>query len=210
MAKLTFDPETHAYTLDGRRVPSVTEICVFVTAAKYGAANSALVAQAARRGSLVHEYCQAIDYGVPLSELELDPALAGYVRAYLSFLETYRPDWSMIEQPVYTAQYAGTLDRFGSLMGRPCLVDIKTTAVMDRLSQIALALQLQGYQGAESPPLPAVHPARRLGVQLRRDGSFRVLSQSQIVQKHFQGADPADIFSKLLKIAQLIGGYENG
>ena len=114
----------------------------------------------------------------------------------------------MIEQPLYTSQYAGTLDRLGEVMGRPCLVDIKTTADMDRLSQIALALQLQGYQGAESPVLPAVHPARRLGVQLRRDGSFRVLSQQQIVQKHFRGADPAEVFDRLLKITKLIGGYE--
>lgn len=209
MAKrLLFDPDTHTYTLDGRRVPSVTEICAPVTAVKYGSVNSALVAQAARRGSLIHEYCQCIDYGVHLAELDVDPALAGGVRAYLAFLDTYRPDWSMIEQPVYTEDYAGTLDRFGTIQGRPCIVDIKTTADMDRLSQISLALQLQGYLGAESPALPAVHPSRRIGVQLRRDGSFRVLSQQQIVQKHFRGADPAEVFDRLLKITKLIGGYE--
>lgn len=209
MAKrLLFDPDTHTYTLDGRRVPSVTEICAPVTAVKYGSVNSALVAQAARRGSLIHEYCQCIDYGVHLAELDVDPSLAGYVRAYLAFLDTYRPDWSMIEQPVYTEDYAGTLDRFGTIQGRPCIVDLKTTADMDRLSQIALALQLQGYLGAESPALPSVHPSRRIGVQLRRDGSFRVLSQQQIVQKHFRGADPAEAFDRLLKITKLIGGYE--
>ena len=209
MAKrLLFDPDTHTYTLDGRRVPSVTEICAPVTAVKYGSVNSALVAQAARRGSLIHEYCQCIDYGVHLAALDVDPALAGYVRAYLAFLDTYRPDWSMIEQPVYTEDYAGTLDRFGTIQGRPCIADLKTTADMDRLSQISLALQLQGYLGAESPALPSVHPSRRIGVQLRRDGSFRVLSQQQIVQKHFRGADPAETFDRLLKITKLIGGYE--
>lgn len=209
MAKrLLFDPDAHTYTLDGRRVPSVTEICAPVTAVKYGSVNSALVAQAARRGSLIHEYCQCIDYGVQLAEMDVAPALAGYVRAYLAFLDTYRPDWSMIEQPVYTEDYAGTLDRFGTIQGRPCIADLKTTADMDRLSQIALALQLQGYLGAEFPALPAVHPSRRIGVQLRRDGSFRVLSQQQIVQKHFRGADPAEAFDRLLKITKLIGGYE--
>ena len=56
---LTFDEATHTYTLDGIRLPSVTEVTRFC-AYDYRSDRPWLAEAAARRGTAVHEACALI------------------------------------------------------------------------------------------------------------------------------------------------------
>ena len=209
---LTYNDEDHSYQLDGRPVPSVTEIVGLITARKYADTNAAMMAQAQRRGTEVHELCEAIDYGVEPEELDISPELVGYVNAYLTFLRDYRPEWEYVEKPVYEMDYAGRVDRIGTIDGQTAIVDIKTTANMDRLSRIALLLQLHLYKYAFIFSVfdPAKHniPKMLMGVQLKKDGTYTVHTAEKITEKDMEGRDVCKVLDNLLQTTQLIGGYK--
>ena len=205
---VTYDDASHAYTVDGVRVPSVTEIAGILTAGKYAEGNPAALAQAQRRGTEVHEICQQIDCGIDPEELEIPPELTGYVNGYLAFLRDWGPEWDYMEKIVYTRDYAGRADRIGRIDGKTAVVDIKTTAVMDRLSKLALLAQLQGYgeawQDMGNPPV-----FHRLGVQLKHNGRYTLHWGWKIEDKYLDAdTTAAGLFTNCLALARLIGGYE--
>ena len=67
MMGLVFNEDNHTYELDGRPLPSVTEILSILN--DFSDVSPYVLAQAARRGTLVHEYCEMIDYGVDPNHL---------------------------------------------------------------------------------------------------------------------------------------------
>ena len=203
---VTYDAENHAYTVDGRRVPSVTEIAGILTAGKYGDMNQAMLEQAKRRGTEVHELCEAIDCGIDPEELDIPPELVGYVNAYLAFLRDWRPEWDYIEKMVYTQSYAGRADRIGWIDDDVTILDIKTTANMDRLSRISLAVQLDLY-GLAWFFMDGKVPVRLLGLQLKKDGKYTLHDVRKIESKDMNGAPVSVLASDLKKIANVIGGY---
>lgn len=209
---LTYNEENHSYTLDGRPVPSVTEIVGLITARKYADTSAAVLEQAKRRGSVVHELCEAIDCGVEPEELDIEPELVGYVNAYLAFLRDYRPEWDYIEKPLYSFSYAGRCDRIGTIDGETAIVDIKTTASMDRLSRLALLFQLylyrEAYMFSVFDPNTQKRPKTLLGVQLKKDGTYTVYDTRKIHEKDLEGRDVYRELDHLLEITQLIGGYK--
>lgn len=188
-------------------MPSVTQIVAVITASERNAINPAVLAQAARRGTLVHEYTESIDYGIPLEEIEIDPALAGYVQSWLHF----KRDWLFtplyIEKPLYDAEggFAGRLDRVGTINGRLGIADIKTTTSFDRKAKIALACQLAGYERLCMADLISA-PCPKYGVQLKKDGTYTVHDADKIQEKYKFDAWRA--FCDALSIKKLIGGYE--
>ena len=162
---LMFDEAAHTYTLDGVRLPSVTEITRFC-AYDYKSDRPWLAQEAARRGSAVHEACALIDYG---EEPEETPEIAGYLKAYRRFLSDYKPDWELIEHPMGSLSlgFAGTLDRYGSMSGNPTLLDIKT----GQLHDAALAAQLTAYARLLPYGAPTLWP-RLYGLKLSKDGTY--------------------------------------
>lgn len=200
-AVLQFDEATHVYTLDGIKVPSVTEITGLLSPID---ANNPIIQQASRRGSLVHEYCEQIDYGAPPDEVE--PELIGYLKAYQCFLRDYRPEWLFIENAVHseTHGFAGRIDRLGYIDHKITLVDLKTTASFDRIAKIKLACQLAGYEIAENET-NALKIEQKIGVQLKKDGTYTIHDTQNIEHKYNFFAKP--MFHDLLTITNIIGGY---
>lgn len=135
-----FDPNTHTYTVDGIRLPSVTEITRFLSF-DYKSDKPWLAQIAAHRGTAVHEACMLIDYG---EEPEETPETSGYLKAYRRFLADYQPEWELIEHPMGSIDlgYAGSLDRMGHMCGNRVLLDIKTGST---LHHSAIQAQLGGY-----------------------------------------------------------------
>ena len=178
-----------------------------ITASERNAINPAVLAQAARRGTLVHEYTESIDCGLPLEEIDIEPELAGYVQAWMRF----KRDWLFtplhIEKPLYSATsgYAGRIDRIGTVNGQLAIVDVKTTTSFDRLAKIALACQLSGYDRLcvenDIPDIDYLY-----GVQLKKDGTYTAHDADKIQEKY--KFDAAQAFSNALQIKKLIGGYE--
>ena len=143
---IEFNEEKHEYRLNGVVVPSVTHICRFLNFdAVANNTNPWLRDYAADRGSRVHAYTVAIDYGEELDEVDAD--CVGYVEAYIRFLRDFKPEWTGIERIVANerAGYAGTLDRLGTLRGAHVLLDIKTGS---RINHAYCAAQLQLYDRA--------------------------------------------------------------
>lgn len=173
MLELKFNPDLHEYTAGGRRVPHVTGI--LKTA---GLVDDRWFTEWAReRGSVVHKLCELDDEG-DLNESTVDPRLVGYLAAWRAFrLETgFVP--AEVERKVHAASlnYCGTLDRVGTLRGKPDLVilDIKTGA-----PSRATGLQLAAYQRAYQETT-GLWAARRWAVHLAEDGAYTLIQYRDV------------------------------
>ena len=119
---LTFNEDDHTYTYRGKQLPNVSAILRPI--ADFSRVDPAVLAQAAERGTRVHEACLDWDFD---HNTEVDPDIEGYVRAYASFIRDYRvKDWLFYEKPVTDGFIAGTLDRFGVIGGWTTMLDIKS------------------------------------------------------------------------------------
>jgi len=171
---IEFNEEKHIYTIDGRVIPSVTDICSPITADHYGSINSAVLEMASRRGTAVHEATELIDLG---SMPDDDPEIDGYVNAYLDFLLDYNPKWEYIEWVGhYKGEYdglefCGTVDRAGRVGDEFWVLDIKTTASPTKENYIATCCQTRAYEMM----LETNHLCKRKILYLKKDGSYRLI-----------------------------------
>lgn len=128
---LGFDEPTHAYTLNGRRVPSVTQILdplQMLEGIPWDVLEAARIF-----GNHVHLGCHLYNLG-SLDWDSLDTFLASYIRGYVKFLQETSFLVLASEERVASVRcgYAGTLDLRGILNKRKWIVDIKSTATLPR------------------------------------------------------------------------------
>lgn len=196
---IVFFEDSHEYLLDGVTVPSVTEILAPLHRS-YSKVNQSVLDYAANRGRAVHEVLENYDLGL---ELEANPEIEGYIRAYLDFEQVYKPRWTEVEKIVWSVfhSYAGTLDRAGFLNGGEfAIVDIKTSQPTKE-ALVSLCCQTAAYEIAhhEQSPQPV---NKRLGVFLKSDGSYRLVDCEEYERKNkFSGYN---VFHKLNKTHQLV------
>lgn len=132
----------------------------------------AVLDEARRRGTAVHEAIEADAYGY-LETLAIGPDVAPYLDAYRKFVAEsgHEPVVSEVEVIHPTWHYVGHVDRVGWLCGRRALLDWKSA---DSLDARLVAYQLAGYRCAWN----AMHPEQPVqitaAVQLRSDGTYRV------------------------------------
>lgn len=99
-------------------------------------------------GSTVHAMTETIDNTEQLPDLKtMAPQYQGYIKAFLSFRDQYKPKMLHNEATVYnkTLRYAGTIDRIYEIGGKTVLLDIKTSKAF----YPEMALQLSAYKAAE-------------------------------------------------------------
>ena len=192
-----FDETKHEYTVDGVKVPSVTEICSYITGEHYGAINPAVLEYASRRGTAIHEATEVIDYD---GEPELDAEIAPYVQAYVDFLSDYRPEWEMIEQVVYNPiyGYCGTIDRYGKVGKEWWVLDIKSTASPNREQYMSVCCQTSAYLMAIAPYTEQGMIAQRKALYLRKDGTYRLVDLTEWEVKN--GLHAEQLFSRMAKL----------
>lgn len=178
--KIEFEPQSHIYRIDGDVWESVTQL---LHAAGFGTEYNALApdikAAALRRGHFVHAATEQIDAGEFDEEnLERFPSVAGYIRAYMLFLERENFEPTLIERIVAhpRMRYAGRIDRCGFVGAARTLatIDLKTGAaprwVGLQLKGYTEAIPyLEDYQFANRPHVPLV-------VELHADGSYSLPS----------------------------------
>lgn len=171
MDEVTFDEERHEYRIDGRLVPSVTQIIKPVQR-ELGGSQDTLdwkrqIGKALDSAITIHERGEEID---PDS---LDEAVAPFFSAWLKFkVETgFR---ALLNQPIVYSRklrFAGTADLFGTRGAEDSpdeLVDTKCVWTMDP----ATAIQTAGYSLAAVESL-GIRVKKRGGLQLLRDGTYR-------------------------------------
>ena len=208
--EILFFDESHTYLVDGEEVPSVTTILNYMSDVEYRGISPAVLDQAAKRGTLVHEYTELLDYDALPDEIEYE--VVGYIKAYADFLRDYKPDWLLIETPVYSEHhgYAGTVDRFGIIDGKKSVVDIKTVASPTKMQKFTVSSQTSAYEMAIAEtyrPGETRRPDRRYALYLGKDGDYNLVDLNEYDEKY--GYDSWHIFKKCLdfyKVIQILKG----
>lgn len=171
MAKLLFlDADgQHEYTLGGEVLPSVSEVTRFISREVYGEVTQYILDNAAERGTKVHKACESLDkYG----EIEVDEDILPYLQAYVLFRKEHTVTWEKIEYSSYSPsrKYAGTIDRYGTVDGVKCIVDLKTSSSLQKAlytaGQNLYRLMLE-EQGLKVEKLLILH--------LQKDGSYKLV-----------------------------------
>lgn len=129
-----FDAESHTYRLNGRVLPSVTQV-ISAVLPTWQASEYYL-----QRGSAVHLACRYLDEG-RLEWGSVDESIRGRVDAWRAFREWYGGVVESCELSLAhdLYQFAGTLDRAFVKDGSPVIVDIKSALTPQ------VAVQLGGY-----------------------------------------------------------------
>jgi len=169
LATLFFFDQEHKYTLDGDELPSVSELCRFLSREVYGDIMQYTLDNAADRGTKVHKACEVLDlYG----KVEVSDDILSYLQAYLKFRKEHVVHWDSVEYAVHHPEdrYAGTIDRAGVLDGKAVIVDLKTTyAVQKRLAlaQLNLYRRMLERGGCKHYDLYILH--------LQKDGEYKLI-----------------------------------
>lgn len=140
---ITFDPESHTYTNDGVVLPSVTQIVTAVFGKTFENVPRSVLKEKAEYGQRIHTWIEEYALtGKRKRQSELMKISTDQVKDI--FFEE-RILIRKVEQMVHTDRYAGKYDMYGTHRGKTCLIDIKSTAVLD---VEYLALQLGMYKNA--------------------------------------------------------------
>lgn len=183
---ISFDEESHIYTVDGKTVPSVTQILKFLSADTSEFANQILRDQAADRGTRIHEATIVYDYE-GLDEEVIDNDIYLYVKAYADFVRDYRIKYYVLtEAPISNGEYAGTLDRLAFIDGRYTVIDFKTGTTVDPRKEAA---QLYAYAQLLAENAFATTDSYKqfngFIVRLKKDGTYSVQERDLEVGKAF-------------------------
>ena len=168
MATLLFFDQGHKYTLDGEELPSVSELCRFLSREIYGDLAQWRLDNAAERGAAVHKACEVLDkYG----QVDVQDGILPYLQAYLKFRREHAVDWQKVEYATHhpSRRYAGTIDRYGLVDGVPALVDIKTSYTIHKplcAAQLNLYRMMLEAEGRPVGQLYILH--------LKKDGGYKL------------------------------------
>lgn len=165
---LLFDEVAHAYSLNGKTLPSVTQLLKLVTAGMFDNIPEDVLEHKRQIGVAVHKACELLDQD-DLDEESLSPVLVGYVDAYKRFKTETNFEVILNERKIIhkSLNYAGTLDRMGILNKKKVIVDLKTSAVLSDW----VGLQLAGYGMALTSHTNEQY--KRCALQLKPDGTYR-------------------------------------
>lgn len=146
-SNIVFDEERHEYTIDGEKLPSVTEICDPISFKKLDAVDKTIVAKAAARGTAVHDMIGNYIYTGEFSDEEIPAELEPYTIAFANWWFTYKPIPIFNELLVGGKElgYCGTCDFVCKIDNKLTLIDFKTTSSLDKKY---LSVQLYGYKKA--------------------------------------------------------------
>lgn len=160
MKDFRFDHETHAYTLNGERLPSVTQIIKAILP-QWEASEWHM-----QRGVATHRACELLDNGT-LDWASVDPEIEPRVKAWQKFRSEFGGEIVANEMRLCspTRRYAGTLDRI-IRRGREIIVcDLKNSVTPQVILQLA-AYSLLWTEETGKVCTSAV------AVELREDGSY--------------------------------------
>lgn len=165
-----FSESDHAYTFNGARVLSITQILRDVgISPDFGAMNQDLLAVAALRGTHVHAICEYYDY----DDLgEYDPKYQGYLDGWIRFRKEsgFIPDIreAMLFHPTY--RFSGRPDAAGKLGGKLAVVEIKSgegPTLHDSIGCQLAAQQILIEDIAKYGPIKT-----RVAVKLHENGTY--------------------------------------
>lgn len=172
MSDIKFDPATHAYTIDGQPVPSVTQVLKAT-----GFVDTTFFTDEARtRGTYVHRLIE-LHIMQDLDESTVDPALQGYFDAFKRFQEEADIDtdtWT-VEKPLASPLYrfAGTPDFVGIINGKCAVIDLKTSVTASPSEQLqTAAYHTLVAENRQEGAMPVTH---RFSLHVSDDGKYKLI-----------------------------------
>lgn len=128
---IEFLEEPHLYLVNGVITPCVSEILHFIFPNKYKGVSYSTLQAKAKYGSIVHKAIECLEQNLKMPTLNYiqDASL----NQYLKLKQENKIKVKSQEQRVhYKNLYAGTYDMIAEINGVESLVDIKTTAELDK------------------------------------------------------------------------------
>ena len=125
---LVFDPQLHAYFLNGKQIPSVTQVIKGAgLMPEYNGSSRQEVTQAMIYGTKVHGAVADVIAGNPI---DADPFVAVAVMGFVEWQHLYKPDIYISEKLGASEKYgyAGTCDIGARTEKNNWLIDVKTGA----------------------------------------------------------------------------------
>ena len=189
---LTFDEVGHVYTLDGVRVPSVTQILRPLS--NFDGIPEHVLEAKRDLGQRVHYACQ-LDDEDDLDEDSVEEEVEPYLAAWRLFLRESGAKVLLNEHQVAetTYRFAGTLDNVLELQSAKWVVDKKTCFTVPPMAGPQTAAYLRALGD------PAV--THRAAVRLRPDGTYRF--------DPFSGADDWSVFLSCLTLHRFKEKHEH-
>lgn len=170
MTELILREADHTYWLGKQRIPSVSEIIKPVC--NFDGIPVDVLERKSDIGKALHKLAEWHDRDglKSIDRKSIDPAVLPYFEAWRKFHRDMKPKWETIEHKQHSPAYgyAGTEDRFGTLLGETWEIDIKTVATVSP----ATGLQTAAYCGLR---FGMIGPVRRGAVQLKPDGTYRLV-----------------------------------
>ena len=136
--EIKFDEVSHAYTLNGVVLPSVTQIMKRLSQEYYTDINPQVIINAGKRGTKVH---QAIELYETMGVY--DEQVKDYVLQYLRVKNAYKFTPLKQELMLTNGVYCGTVDMIATLNDKLVLIDLKATS---KINDILVEVQLAGYK----------------------------------------------------------------
>ena len=168
---LTFDAEKHEYRLDGKVIPSVTQ--VLSPLYSWDHINPEVLRQKAELGTSVHYACELDNHG-NLDESSVHEKVAGYLEGWRLFKREMKPEILLNEKRLYhpTRGYAGTLDLNLRMQGRLWLTDLKASVAL----YPQVGVQLAAYEDLLRVTYPELkrEPILRAALQLKPNGTYKL------------------------------------
>lgn len=171
----TFDPATHTYTLDGKKIPSVTGLISIMgdNPQEFDELLDTAFGNAAERGTVLHGYLAHRFMGGDPEDYEMPAAYAGYADAVDLFIDEHEFEPVIIETPFYATEqrvtFAGTPDYYGGFDGKDAILDYKFVA---QVNKAKVSAQLNGY--ASLLAANGVATEAMYAVQFMKDGTYRL------------------------------------
>lgn len=165
--QLAFDKPSHTYTLNGRAVPSVTQ--VLQPLELFEGIPFHVLEAARERGQFVHEAMALLVRGA-LDWASLDVSLVPYIEGGKRFLDESGAVVIASEMSVACPRIrcAGTFDLLAHMRDSECLIEFKATAALPRTVGPQTAAYERLYQATHGPGY-----RRRYCVQLK-PGDYKV------------------------------------
>lgn len=128
---IEFIEDGHIYLLDGVITPCVSDILHFIFPDKYKGVNKTILNKKAEYGSTVHKAIECLEQDLKMPELNyIQEASVGQ---YKKLKARYNIEVLSQEQKIhYQDLYCGTYDMEANVNNIHSLVDIKTTAELDK------------------------------------------------------------------------------
>ena len=132
---LEFIEETHTYLLDGKIIPSATQLLKEIFPLKYDNVPINILEKKSEYGTQVHKFIEIIEKKKPKKPLAYikkyyNPNIyqEESLKDYLKIKEKYNIVITDSEKRVhYLDKYAGTLDLKGYVNNKSAIIDVKTT-----------------------------------------------------------------------------------